>query len=65
MLEMNAVERNDPDIMCPWKYVRNLKTTECLGSYARDEAFTISSTRTSAVVVILQEKKDYLSLNLY
>lgn len=50
------------DIMCPWKYVRNLKTTECLGSYARDEAFTISRTSTSAVVVILQEKKGYLNL---
>ena len=62
MLERNGVETNDLDIMCPWKYVRNLKTTECLGSYARDEAFTISSTSTSAVVVILQEKKGYLNL---
>jgi hypothetical protein len=47
-------------IMCPWKYVRNLKTTECLGLYARDEAFTISSKSTGAVVVFLQENKKML-----
>jgi hypothetical protein len=50
------------DITDPWKYVHNLKTTERLGLYASDEAFTISSTSRSAVVVILQEKKGYLNL---
>lgn len=52
------------DIMCLWKYVRNLKTTKCLGSHACDEAFTIPSTSTSAVVIIiiLQAEKVYLIL---
>ena len=50
------------NIMCPWKYVRNLKTTECLGLYARDEAFTVSRKSTVAVVVLLQGKKGYLNL---
>jgi hypothetical protein len=40
-------------IMCPWKYMRNLKMTECLGFDAHDEAFAISGTSTGAVVVFL------------
>ena len=34
----------------------NLKTTKCLGLYARDKAFTISSMDTGVVVVLLQDK---------
>jgi hypothetical protein len=41
-------------IIYPWKYVRNLKTTE--RSHARDEAFSISSTSKGVIVVFLQEK---------
>lgn len=36
--------------MDPWKYVRDCKTTIRLRLQARDEAFTVSSTTTDAVV---------------
>ena len=42
--------------------MRSLKTTECLGLYARDEAFTVSSKDTGAVVVLLQKNKECLNL---
>ena len=45
------------NIMCPWKYVRNFKATVRLCSHARDEAFTVSNTSTSAVMRFLQETK--------
>jgi hypothetical protein len=52
------------NIMCPWKNVRNFKTTVCLGLHARYEAFTISSTSTAAVMRFLEETKKVSQLSI-